>query len=102
MHVITRTRLKEFWSQYHDSKSSLQSWYKIANRARWTCFNDVKLQYPSADIFDKLIIFNISGNKYRLIAYIDYQKQKIFIRNVLTHAEYDQNKWKSDPWRGKK
>ncbi|PHM11316.1 type II toxin-antitoxin system HigB family toxin [Nostoc sp. 'Peltigera malacea cyanobiont' DB3992] len=59
---------------------------------------EVRQAFNSADPVGELTVFNIQGNKYRLITYIDYQSQKVFIRNVLTHTEYDTDKWKNDPW----
>ncbi|MGI2902303.1 type II toxin-antitoxin system HigB family toxin [Tolypothrix sp. VBCCA 56010] len=54
--------------------------------------------FPSADQVSNLTIFNIGGNNYRLITLVDYNYQKVFIRHVLTHAEYDKEDWKNDPW----
>jgi mRNA interferase HigB len=54
--------------------------------------------FPSADLVERLTVFNIAGNKFRLITRVEYQRQEIYIRNVLTHAEYDKEDWKRDPW----
>ena len=98
MHVITRTRLVEFWDKHPNAKTSLQLLYKIATIAQWQNFVEVREVFASADQVKRLTVFNIGGNKYRLIALIDYKYQKIFIRHVLTHAEYNQNDWKKDSW----
>ncbi len=98
MHVITKSRLLEFWQKHPDSQPSLSAWYKRATLATWKNFNDLQTGFPTADSVKKLTVFNISGNKYRLIAFVDYKYQKVFIRAVLTHAQYDKEGWKNDRW----
>ena len=98
MHIITRTRLVDFWEKHPDAKTSLLLWYKIVTTAKWQNFVEVREVFASADQVKNLTVFNIGGNKYRLIAFIDYKYQKTFIRDVLTHAEYDRNDWKKDNW----
>ncbi len=98
MHVISRSRLVEFWEKYPNAQNSLRSWYKLACEAQWQNFVDLRQVYPSADQVSNLTVFNIGGNNYRLIALVDYKYQKVFIRHVLTHAEYDKEDWKNDPW----
>lgn len=98
MHVITKTRLINFWNKHPDSQPSLRGWYKRVKLAQWGEFNDLRTAFPSADSVENLTVFNVGGNKYRLIALVDYRYQKVFIRAVLTHAEYDKESWKNDPW----
>lgn len=98
MHIITFTRLKEFYEKYPGSENSLRSWNKLTKLAQWQNFAQLRQTFASADLVGKLTVFNIGGNKYRLITYIDYQSQKVFIRHVLTHAEYDTDSWKDDSW----
>ena len=54
--------------------------------------------FPSADLVGKLVVFNVGGNRFRLIAYVDYAHKKLFVRSVLTHAQYSKEPWKTDPW----
>ncbi|NJR74911.1 MAG: type II toxin-antitoxin system HigB family toxin [Scytonema sp. CRU_2_7] len=61
-------------------------------------FVELRQLFPSADQVSHLTVFNIGGNNYRLIALVDYKYQKVFIRHVLTHAEYNKEDWKNDPW----
>jgi len=96
MHVITRSRLREFWEKHPEAKPGLLLWYKIAALARWQSFTDLRRVFPSADLVRNLTIFNISGSRYRLIALVDYRYKKIFIRRVLTHADYTKENWKKD------
>lgn len=98
MHVISRSRLVEFWEKYPNAQNSLRSWYKLTYEAEWQNFVDLRQIYPSADQVSNLTVFNIGGKNYRLIALVDYKYQKVFIRHVLTHAEYDKEDWKNDPW----
>ncbi|TVQ07277.1 MAG: type II toxin-antitoxin system HigB family toxin [Leptolyngbya sp. DLM2.Bin27] len=98
MHIITRARLTAFWKKHPDSKTSLLLWYKLTVIARWQNLTEVRRVFPTADPVGNLTVFNIGGNKYRLITLIDYTYQKVFIRSVLTHAEYDKNNWKKDNW----
>ena len=100
MHVISESRLKEFWEKYPDAKTSLRSWYKKATIAQWSNLAEVKAVFSSADIVGNFTVFNIRGNNYRLITFIDYEyrPKKFFIRSVLTREEYDENKWKKDSW----
>lgn len=100
MHVISESRLKEFWEKYPDAKTSLRSWYKKATIAQWSNLAEVKAVFSSADIVGNFTVFNIRGNNYRLINFIDYEyrPKKFFIRSVLTHEEYDEDKWKKDSW----
>jgi mRNA interferase HigB len=58
----------------------------------------MKNDYPSADLVGRFTVFNIGGNKYRLIVRIEYERQEVYIRHLLTHAEYDTDKWKQDEW----
>ncbi|MFH7242139.1 MAG: type II toxin-antitoxin system HigB family toxin [Spirulina sp.] len=98
MHIITRSRLVEFWEKHPNSKISLLLWYKLASTANWQNFVELRQVFSSADQVMNFTIFNIGGNKYRLIALVDYSYQKIFIRHVLTHAEYDKGDWRKDSW----
>ena len=96
MHIITRKRIIEFSRKYPDCTSSLDSWYRILKHSTVTNFTELRSIFPGADQVQGLTVFNIGGNKARLIAAIHYNAQRIFIRHVLTHCEYDKNKWKED------
>lgn len=94
MHVISYKRIREFVAIHRDAKSSLSAWFKIANKANWQNLADVKEVYPSADVVGRYTVFNIAGNKYRLIARVRYQSQTLFIIAIMTHKEYDLGEWK--------
>lgn len=95
MHIITRKRLNEFADKYPDIKSALAHWYEMVKKNDFTSFVDLRLMFPNADQVDKLTVFNIGGNKVRLIAAVHYNRRKIYIRAILTHAEYGQNRWRN-------
>ncbi len=94
MHIITRKRLREFGARHRAAVSPLNVWYSIMSETDFGSFAEIKRAFPSADKVGKFTVFDISGNKYRLIAAIHYNRKKVYIRHVLTHAEYDLDKWK--------
>ena len=94
MHVISRKRLKEFAATHTDAERSLDAWFRIAKAAEWKSIVDVRCAFPHAEFVDPYTIFNVKGNTYRLIVKIEYLRQQIFIKTLLTHAEYDKDDWK--------
>jgi mRNA interferase HigB len=96
MRVISKKRLREFWKKHPKAKASLEEWYRVARKAKWKKFADVRATYPSADAVNHFVVFNIGGNNFRLIGFLDYEYEKLFVRFVLTHKEYDKGKWKKD------
>ncbi len=94
MHVISRKKLKEAALRHPELESALDAWFRIAKRALWKSLADVRRTFATADAVEKWTVFNIKGNKYRLIAEINYRFRRVYVRHVLTHAEYDQEKWK--------
>lgn len=94
MHIISRKRLKEAADRHVELEAPLDVWYRIAKRAAWANLADVRKTFVSADAVGKWTVFNIKGNNFRLITEINYRGQRIYIRCVLTHAEYDREKWK--------
>ncbi len=94
MHVIAKPALIEFWAKYPDAENPLQAWYHTMESEVFIDFNDLRATFASADYVDGLTVFNIGGNKYRLITAIHYNRHKIFIRAVLTHTEYNHGAWK--------
>jgi mRNA interferase HigB len=94
MHVITRKRLNEFADKYPETRNALAHWYHLVKQNNFNSFAELRSAFPSADQVGKLTVFNIGGNKARLIAAIHYNRRKVYIRAVLTHKEYDEDKWK--------
>lgn len=90
MRVIAKGTLRDFWLKHADSEQALKAWYQEASNSVWNHPNDIKVDYPSASILgDNRIVFNIKGNRYRLIVKINYSYQMAWIRFIGTHAEYD-------------
>ncbi len=94
MHIITRKRLLDFSEKHPNTSTPLDTWYRIVKQSEILNFYELREIFPSADKVDNLTIFNIGGNKIRLIAAIHYNTQCLYIRHVLTHTEYDKEKWK--------
>jgi mRNA interferase HigB len=94
MHVISEKKLRDFWSLYPEAEKPLRAWHRIAEHAIWEKFADVRELYPSADQVGKFTVFNIGGNKFRLIVVIHFNRGKVYVREVLTHEEYDEGAWK--------
>ena len=94
MHVIAKPALVAFWQIHPDAESSLTALYRIVTASAFVDFNSQRAVFASADYVAGLTVFNIGGNKYRLITSIHYNRQKIYVRAVLKHAEYDHGEWK--------
>jgi mRNA interferase HigB len=90
LRVIAKKILRDFWLKYPDCEQQLKSWYKEAECAVWKNPNEIKVDYPSASILEESrIVFNIKGNKCRLIIRVNYYYQMVWIRFIGTHAQYD-------------
>jgi mRNA interferase HigB len=105
MRVLSRTRLRDFWQakpSQAKSEKSLRQWYKMAKAARWKTPAAVKREFGKNVDFvqvksgNTVGVFNIHGNDYRLIAAIHYDYPRVFVLRILTHREYDTNRWKEE------
>ena len=94
MHVITRKRLIEFAAQFPAAREPLLRWYTLMAKTDFSSFATLRAAFGAADQVGKLTVFDIGGNNYRLIAAIHYNRRRVYIRQVLTHAEYNNGKWK--------
>lgn len=94
VHVISRKRLLDAANKHRELSGPLDAWYRIAKSARWKSWEGIRSTFPAADGVGKYTIFNLKGNNYRLITEINYAGQRVYIRFVLTHAEYDKGAWK--------
>jgi len=97
--IISQKALREFWKKHPDAEEPLREWFKTALAAQWKSLMDARRIYPHADgveteASDVLTVFNVCGNKYRLITRIRYDWNLINIRCVLTHGQYDKGKWR--------
>jgi len=100
MRVISKARLKSFWEApgHGDSEGLLRAWYTHVNHRTvvWQSWGDVKADFGSASLVGRCVVFNIGGNKYRLVTRVLYPSQKVFILQVMSHKEYDDGKWQQD------
>ncbi len=94
MRVISNRRLVEFSAKHKDSQEALQAWRKLMEFGFFKNFSQLKDVFTSADKVRDLYVFNICGNKYRLVTYLQFERQLSYIKAVLTHKDYDKDGWK--------
>ena len=94
MRIIGKAAITEFAREHPDALEALMHWYLVTKRAQWKSLADVRKDFPHADLVGIFTGFNAGGNRYRLIAVIKYRWQIVYIRHVLTHREYNKEKWK--------
>lgn len=96
MHVITEKRIREAKAKWPQTATALDHWYRLSKRNTPSDFSAMKAIFPAVDKVGELHVFDIGGNKLRLIAFVRYRKQKLYIKHVLDHREYDRGKWKEE------
>ncbi|HEX3883671.1 MAG TPA: type II toxin-antitoxin system HigB family toxin [Stellaceae bacterium] len=91
MQIIALKRLRLFWERHRQAEMPLRAWYALVATASWERPADVKDQFGTAVdfIFDNRVIFDIGGNKYRLVAHVAYRHKRVLVKFIGTHAEYD-------------
>jgi len=94
MRVITNRRLLEFSAAYPDASGPLQAWRKAMESTDFSRFAELRIAFGTVDKVGDLHVFNIAGNKYRLITFLRFDRQLCYIKQVLTHTEYDKGAWK--------
>lgn len=94
MNVVSQRALRDFWEKYPDAEEPLREWYRTCRKAKWRNIIEVRQVYPHADAVGRCTVFNIKGNHYRLIVKIEYFIQAIYVKEVLTHAQYNKENWK--------
>lgn len=95
MNVISYRKIREFIKEHPDSDAALNAWFKTVRQASWQNLAEVQQRYLHADLVGRYTVFNISHNKYRLVARIVYRSQTVFVIAVLTHEAYDRDNWKT-------
>lgn len=98
MYLISLCNLRNDAAKYPDVKNQIEIWQETVNKAEWQNLEDIRKIYRDAEAVGNFTIFNIKGNDYRLIVGINYENQTVFYKYFLTHAEYDKQKWKNDPY----
>jgi mRNA interferase HigB len=96
MHIISRKALRDFAAIHPDAEPALDHWFRVVRKARWRRFADVRATFGSADQVGSITVFNLGGNRYRLIAVVMFEAGRVYVRHVLTHAEYDRGRWRND------
>ncbi len=88
LHVISYRTLREFGDEHVESRGPLKTWHKVVSRAVWSDLAVVRSAYPHADAVGRCTVFNIGGNDFRLVVQIDFETQVVYVKKVMTHAEY--------------
>lgn len=94
MHIITQQRIWKAKELYKEAGSALDGWYRVMAKNTFTSFVQLREMFGSVDKVGDKYVFDIGGNKLRLIASIHFNRQKVYIRDILTHTEYNKGKWK--------
>ena len=95
--IISWRAIREFIEAHPEDQSApdaFAKWYDLVRENHFASFNEVRRTFPSADLVGELVIFNIRGNRYRLVARFLYERGRVYIRRVLTHSEFDRGDWK--------
>ena len=95
MHIVSCKAIRIFCEDHPHARNALDHWYRVAKRAVWSSFADVKQSFNTADFVPPYLVFDIGGNKYRLVAETNFSRRVLFIRSILTHKEYMKGTWKS-------
>ena len=94
VHVITRKKIAEAGQKYRECASALNGWYRIIRKNSFRDFAELKMAFSAVDKVGALYVFDIGGNKLRLIASIHFNRQKVYVRHILNHSEYDKGAWR--------
>ena len=97
MHLISIRNLRADVSKFSNASKIVDRWYATIRKASWQNLEEVRQEYPEAEAVGNFTVFNIKGNRYRLIVSINYSRQLVYFKYFLTHAEYDKDNWKNDP-----
>ena len=90
MRIIAKRTLREFWAEYPDSKGQLEAWHSEVSNADWETPQELKLQYGTASILKEgRVVFNICGNTYRIVVWINYRFKLVYVKYIGTHEQYD-------------
>jgi mRNA interferase HigB len=101
MRVISKKRLRDFWETLPAAKASLEQWHKVVSGANWHHFAELRNTFNHADVATTdqghpVVIFDVGGNKYRIVAALHYDGNICYVLRVLTHKQYDTNRWKME------
>ncbi|HUM95151.1 MAG TPA: type II toxin-antitoxin system HigB family toxin [Candidatus Competibacter sp.] len=94
MRVISKRPIREFWERHPESKPALEEWFRKVTQLEAASFPELRQTFRSVDYVEGYTLFDVGGNKYRIAAVIHYDKKRLYVRQVMTHAEYDRNDWR--------
>ena len=94
MNVINRTALRSLMKSHPEVAGAMDAWWRAVKAARWKHIEECRGSFSRADQVGRCLIFDILGNKYRLITVVSWRNQRIYIKEILTHREYERNLWK--------
>ncbi len=98
MHLISIRNLRDDAANYPEVSQPIEDWYAVVKSVKWENLEEVRKIYRDTEAVGNFTVFNIKGNRYRLIVGIDYESYTVYYKYLLTHAEYDKNRWKNDPY----
>lgn len=94
MRVISKKGLEAKIARHTECARQVRAWYSVVRKLRWSCLDDVRKHFQSADQVGPLLIFNLRGNRFGLIVRVSWQTERLFVKELLTHAEYDRKEWR--------
>lgn len=94
MRVILKKPIREFWGRHPESRPALDEWFRKVGQLAAESFPELRQSFRSADYVDGFTVFDVGGNKYRIVTVIHYDQRRLYVRQVMTHAEYDGNAWR--------
>ncbi len=94
MHIISHAKVLQAQAQHPSCLTALDNWYRLTKRVHWQNFSQIKSCFPAVDKVDDKFVFDMGGNKLRLIAAIHFNTGRLYVRAILTHVEYDKGDWK--------
>jgi mRNA interferase HigB len=96
MRIVSRKAIRDAAASHGEWRASLNAWYKIAKNADWKSFADVRNSWKNSDVVGRFVVFDISHNRCRLIATIKYKWKMVYVRRILSHADYDEMEWQNE------
>ncbi|MGH9687129.1 MAG: type II toxin-antitoxin system HigB family toxin [Candidatus Acidiferrales bacterium] len=93
MRIISRKAIKDAAAKHPEWSASLNAWYKVTKSADWNNFAEVRNSWKRSDVVGRYVVFDISHNRCRLIATVKYKWKMVYVRHVVSHAEYDEKEW---------
>jgi mRNA interferase HigB len=94
VNVISKSGLLKLTAKCEGSEKDAMDWYRVAAKANWTCFADVRQSFSDADMIGEVLVFNLAHTRYRLITTVFFATRELYVKAVLTHKEYDREGWK--------